>query len=154
MEEEKSIYWGVKSLPKNRRHPTMMEAVRAGKVSFWGVKTVDSRTLKMLGADKKKGENKLDGIKAEISGIIGTLRKLNKEVVRNISAKEKKKIKDEIAGLEEKKDDLLKQYRSMKNEKDTAVATKKKGKRELKCVKCDQTFSHASSLSRHKKKFH
>ncbi len=153
MEEDKSIYWGVRSLPKNRRHPNMMEAVKANKVSYWGVKAVDSRTLKMLGADKK-GDNKLDTVKAEISGIIGKLRNLNKEVVRNISAKEKKKIKDEIEELEEKKEDLLKQYRSMKNEKDTAVATKKKGKKGLRCDECDITFAHASSKSRHMKKFH
>ena len=164
MEDDKKIYYGIHSTPKGARRASMQEAVEKNRVGYYGVKKIDSRTLQFLKL-KEKESKIVDNLKAKLVGIKSEIKKINNiELKRNFSTtkqtnEHKKKWTEKRNELQDKFDRLLKEYQRLKEGKIKGIEVKEKQKvktagKKIECSICDKTFSHASSKSRHMKKFH
>ena len=67
-EKPEKIYYGAKNpIPKGyTRQCTMKEAAEAGKVSYFGIKKIDSKLASIATAKKsKKGKDNIDDLRLE-----------------------------------------------------------------------------------------
>ena len=106
--DDDKIYFGAGPLPDFHRRPTMLEAVSANQVRYWGVNKVDSVTLKQGKVKKtsaKALEKKIQDSQLKFVELSGTIKKLTRSIPTLKDAKEKKKIEKQ---LEKAKNDKIK----------------------------------------------
>lgn len=122
---EKKINCGFRELRKNERRGTMKECAEMGKISYYGIKKIDSKTLEMI--QKKKNITKdLEKMKVKLVGIKGELKKLKTDISKEKDKKTKKKMETEYKEKEKKFDELLKEYQKMNKEKESKKTKKTK----------------------------
>jgi small-conductance mechanosensitive channel len=119
------IYCGYRDVPKNKRRGSMRECAEAGKISYYGVKKIDSKTLEVAKTKKTSKKNmaekmkiKLITVKAEIKGM--------KNKQKTIKDPKKKKEADQIIDKKQKEfDKLLKEFENYEKEMKKTKKSKK-----------------------------
>lgn len=71
------LYYGAYEVPKYHRRASMLEAGKAKMISYWGVKKVDNKLLESF---IYKPEKSLKESIIEMSGLIGKLNKIKKDI--------------------------------------------------------------------------
>lgn len=99
------IYYGAKDIIPNgfTRRANMREAIAAGQVRYFGVKTVDSRLIDNHEKTKKTKVNKVKELKA-YARVNGLIKKLKGDIQYKKKQEDKDKAKKELSKvLEDRK---------------------------------------------------
>jgi hypothetical protein len=113
MSDEKKVYCGIREPPKKSRRGTMKECAEMGKISYYGIKKIDSKTIKLIEKKKTEGKN-LEKMKVKLIGLKSRIKKAKDMVKYEKDAKQKKKLEKQIKEKEKEYNDLLKSYRDKK----------------------------------------
>jgi len=123
-----NIYCGIGDIPKNNRRGTMKECVEKGQIRYYGIKKIDSVTLKSLKKKESGGDIFMKIFKLHIHG-----KKLAQIYKREKDEDKKKKLREEIntivgkiAELRKKEITLKKKEEKEKKDKKEVVKKKKK----------------------------
>jgi hypothetical protein len=87
------FYCGSGKVPKNKRIGSMQECAQAGKVSYWGIKQIDSRILEFAKTNKTVSLTKARSNKIKLDA---RLKKLKRDYENEKDADKKKEIKKNI----------------------------------------------------------
>lgn len=115
------IYCGAKKVPKNKKLGTMKECVEAGKIMHWGIKKIDSKTMTILGAAKKRVSS--GKLMVKVLGVRGKMRKVKGDISYEKDAKKKKELEKKLKELEKENKELSAQYVAAKKVEDNKVKT-------------------------------
>lgn len=118
--KQKQIYYGaMRPLKKDERRPTMTEAVDHGRISYFGLKQIDTRLINDR-LNKSKGQAKLkkDYEKAvvEWSALNGKRHKLQKEYDKEMLLNEDKRNQDFISQNRKEYEELSQKVKDKFNE--------------------------------------
>ena len=116
-EEDKKPYCGYKEkMRKNQRRGTMTECTKLGKISYFGKKLIDSRTVEML--EKKVNLTKeIEKTKIKLVGLKSQIKKLTADIKREKDKKKKNELQKELTTKEDTFKTLLRTFNDLKNKK-------------------------------------
>lgn len=121
-----AIYCGAKKVPKGKKQGTMRECVEAGKIMYWGVKKIDSKTLSILGTTKQRMTS--GKLSVKIAAVRGKKRKIRGELDYEKDATKKKELQKKLDELQKEDAALFKEYTIAKKWEDDKEAGKIKPK--------------------------
>ena len=125
------VYCGAKKVPKGKRLGSMQECVESGKIMYWGVKKIDSKTLATIGAAKKSLS--MDKLMIKAIGIKGKIKKDKDDIKYAKDAKKKKEAEESLKEHQEELKQVMAQYRAV--DKVVKDKEKKKSKKTKKSKK-------------------
>src|ERR1700744_1382439 len=128
------FYCGVKKIPKDKKRGTMKECVEAGKVSYYGVKKIDSKLLETVGK-KNANPKDPDSYKIKIMGLKGKVKNLTSKIKTEKDATKKKKFEQQLKKVEAEKNKFSKGLKKLSSGKNNKKPTKKKGMKVEKATK-------------------
>lgn len=117
--EDDKIYFGAGPLPDFHRRPTMLEAVAANQVRYFGINKIDAVTLKQTGAKKQSSkaiEKKIQDAQLKFVELGGTIKKLTRSIPTLKDAKEKKKVEKQLEKAKNDKIKLSDKIKTLKNQ--------------------------------------
>jgi autonomous glycyl radical cofactor GrcA len=101
-------YYGIDEIPKGYRRATMVEAKQKGKINYWGVKKVDNKILTVTEeTDPKKLKEKISRLTIKVSGFIGKITRLKKELNIAKNNKDSSLIKSLLNQIDAAKTEIL-----------------------------------------------
>jgi hypothetical protein len=101
-------YYGIDEIPKGYRRATMVEAKQKGKINYWGVKKVDNKILTVTEeTDPKKLKEKISRLTIKVSGFIGKITRLKKELTIAKNNKDSSLIKSLLSQIDAAKTEIL-----------------------------------------------
>jgi hypothetical protein len=107
------IYCGAKKVPKNKHLGSMKECVGLGKITYWGIHKIDSKTLTTIGLDAKKSKS-ASKVLIKSMGVKGKIRKIKKDMPYVKDAAKKKEMEKKLKELGAEFNVMAEEYRRIK----------------------------------------
>ncbi len=111
------VYCGIKEpMRSNHRRGSMQECLNAGKVSYYGIKKVDSRLLNKIDKENKNKlvQKEINALRGDIAGISGKENRFKRELDGAKSDTDIKKAKDKLAECKEEKIKIIEKIKRLK----------------------------------------
>jgi hypothetical protein len=102
-EKSAKLYYGIGEVPKGYRQASMEEAMRNGKINYWGLKKVDNKVLSIT--KEEPTQKRLTDLMIKMAGLKGKMTKTQRELEYNKS--KNLATKELMTTLEETKKELI-----------------------------------------------
>lgn len=120
------VYCGVKDLKKGERLGTMAECAKKDQIRYYGLKKIDSITLKKLTATKKKPtQTKKRTLLMKMVKLDVKIKKLEHEVKKKIPTADLSKLKKDLAKYNKNRNEIVKQLKKLGVKRSSKKGSKK-----------------------------
>lgn len=82
-------YCGIKKIPKDRKRGSMKECAEKGKISYYGIKKVDSKIIELANKPASAKKSATDKLRVKIAGAKGKIKNLSGQI-KTVKDKTKK----------------------------------------------------------------
>lgn len=106
------VYCGIKELKNGERLGSMSECAKKNQIKYYGLKKIDSITLKKLTATKKKPtQPKKRSLLMKMVKLDVKIKKLDQETKKKVPKTDLSKLKKDLAKYQKERNEIIKQLK-------------------------------------------